>query len=353
MKLTGALLAATVTLTIYGCNDNDNDHNGPPPGSDGGNPAQQQQRVARRDLVSDQAGATFTDANLVNAWGLAFNPAGPAWVASNEKGVATVYDPSGMNTGLVVTIPAPGGGTSAPTGQVFNGTPAFMGDLFILSTEDGSIAGWQPNLATAAVTRVDRTGVGAVYKGIAILGQGGSMRLYAADFHNARIDVFNQNYELVSQGNAFMDPQIPAGFAPFNVQAIGDQLFVTYAMVDPATGDDVKGAGNGFVDVFTFDGAMTMRFASGGVLNSPWGVAQAPASFGALSNMILIGNFGDGMIHAFTTAGAPAAAVVDTNGAPVAIDGLWALVFSPSGQLFFTAGPDDEMHGLFGRIDLQ
>jgi uncharacterized protein (TIGR03118 family) len=317
-------------------------------------------KLTRTDLVSDQAGAAHTDANLVNAWGLAFNPAGPAWVAANASGLAQVYDSTGAML-LSVTIPAPAGATdpAAPTGQIFNATAAdFKGDKFILSTEDGLIVGWQTG--TAAVMRVDSTAANAVYKGIASMSKAGTARLYAADFHNGKIDAFDNNYAPVTTTGGFTDPNLPSGFAPFNIVAIGTSLYVSYAKQDAMAHDDVSGAGNGFVDVFDFDGALQKRLISQGALNSPWGMAMAPANFGALSNLLLVGNFGDGGLHAYNpSTGVEAAKATDPNGGAFVIDGLWAIVFGPgtageaTNQLFFTAGPSAESHGLYGRIDAQ
>jgi uncharacterized protein (TIGR03118 family) len=366
-------IAATclLALSVAACDDDDENEGGGggvtpspdmavAPAPDLGGVSQPSQTLIQTNLTSDRTDAANQDPNLVNAWGLAFNPAGPIWISAAGTGKAVVYNTSGASTGLVVTIPTPPGakGPASPTGQVFNGTANFQGDLFIFDTEEGVIAGWRSG--TAAGIRVDRSGTGAIYKGLALATRGGAARLFAADFHNARIDVFDASYATVSlPAGRFTDPQIPAGFAPFNVVPIGDALFVTYAKQDANAEDDVAGPGLGYVDVYDFDGLLLRRFASQGVLNAPWGVAQAPAELGALANQILIGNFGDGTIHAFNpTNGAAGPAVLGANGQPLVIDGLWALSFGAGapgagrGQLFFTAGPDDETHGLFGRLDL-
>jgi uncharacterized protein (TIGR03118 family) len=320
-------------------------------------PSLSSSKLTQTNLVSDQAGVgAHTDANLVNAWGLAFNPAGPAWVAANGTGKAAVYDANGMQV-LLVTIPAPtGGATSAPTGQVFNGSTNFMGDKFILATEDGTIAGWQSG--TVASIRVDNSASGAVYKGVAIMTSGGVSRLYATNFHSGKVDVYDGNYTKVTQLNNPFEDSVPQGFAPFNIVAIDSLLYVTYAKQDAMAHDDVKGPGNGFVNTFNFDGVKQSRFASQGVLNSPWAVVKTPADFGGLSNMILIGNFGDGTINAFDSAGAAGPAVMTATATPLVIDGLWSLIFGNDtagqahNQLFFTAGPGGEMHGLYGRLDI-
>jgi len=316
------------------------------------------QKLKQTNLTADVSGGAHVDAKLLNPWGLAFNPSGPAWVADNHAGVATVYDSTGTALPLTVTVaPASGAGMGAPTGQIFNGTAGnFMGDKFIFSTEDGTIAGWQSG--TATTLRADKSAGGAIYKGLVALTKGAATRLYAADFHNGKVDVFDSSYASVALTNGFVDAQIPAGFAPFNVNAIDGQLYVAYAKQDGSAEDDVKGAGNGYVDIFDFDGKLVSRFASAGVLNSPWQVVKAPADFGALSGLILVGNFGDGAINAFDSTGTVKAKVTDASGAPLLIDGLWALVFGPDtagqahNQLFFTAGPAGESHGLYGRLEL-
>jgi uncharacterized protein (TIGR03118 family) len=203
----------------------------------------------------------------------------------------------------------------------------------------------------------DRSSVNAIYKGLAMGSSGGNDFLYATDFHNGRIDVFNSSFGLTSLAGTFTDPNTTAGFAPFGIQNIGGKLFVTYAKQDAAAEDDAPGPGNGFVDIFDTSGNFLQRLVSQGKLNSPWGLALAPANFGELSNALLIGNFGDGRINAYNpVTGAPIATLSDTGGNPVAINGLWGLQFG-NGQpnqatntLFFAAGPGGEDHGLFGRI---
>jgi uncharacterized protein (TIGR03118 family) len=303
-------------------------------------------------------GDVTIDPNLVNAWGLAFGPTGLMWVANAETGVGTVYDSSGQIAPIVGTIPPPAGGTppSAPTGLVFNSTGGLQGDAFIFATEGGTIAGWQSG--STAVTRVDNSPSGAIYKGLAIMSQNDTPRIFATDFHNAKVDVFDTTYtRLGSPG--FVDPSLPAGYAPFGIQAIGTSIYVTYAKQDAAGQDDVKGAGNGYVDVYDFDGVLITRLITQGVLNAPWAVAMAPADFGVFSELLLVGNFGDGRIHAYDpNTGALLGTATDSLGIPLEIDGLWALVFgndttgAAHNQLFFTAGPDDELHGALGRIDL-
>lgn len=326
--------------------------------------------VKQENIVSDQAGmAKAMDPVLKNAWGLAFNPSGPAWVSANGSGTSQVYDDSGKVL-LSVTIPPPKGGMppSAPTGQVFNrqASSAFSGDLFIFATEDGTIAAWQKSNGTTAVLRADNSASMAIYKGVAIaspLTQLGRVQLYAADFHNNEIDVFDDQYMPVTSPGSFTDPDLPAGFAPFNVRGVGPLLLVSYAKQDEAAEDDVKGPGNGFVDVFSAEGFFLQRLISGGQLDSPWGMLFAPDKDRA-SVDIAIGNFGDGMINIYNLSvkdlrvdarweGALGDA---SSGKPLVIDGLWALEFG-SGQsgfeadeIYFTAGPNDEANGLFGSL---
>ena len=336
------------------------------------------------NLVSDIPGlAAFTDPNLVNSWGVAFSPTGPFWVADNGAGVATVYYGNGRpfpkpSTPLVVTVPPPTAstGTSAPTGLVFNGTSDFVvtkngasgPGRFLFDTEDGTISGWNPGVdRTHAVIAVDNSApggadgsaFGAVYKGLALARNGSSNFIYAANFSDGVVEMYDANFNFVK---SFTDPSITPdaatpGFAPFGIRHIGGQLFVTFAMQDADRHDDVAGAGVGFVDIFSADGDFVRRFATGGTLNSPWGLALAPANFGRFSNALLVGNFGDGRINAFApTSGSFLGQLQNNQGQPISIDGLWTLTFGNGGlagatnSLFFSAGINDEGDGLFGRI---
>ncbi len=267
--------------------------------------AQELNSYVQHNLVSDIRGrADHFDANLVNPWGISFNPTGPFWISDNGTGVVTVYDghgrPAPMGSPLTVTIPPPLGGTppSAPTGQVFNGTGGFaltpgVPALFLFATEDGTISGWNPGVnLTQAMRKVDRASFSAVYKGLAIAAGPAGVHLYAANFRAGAIEVFDTNFNLVTLAGIFFDPTIPAGFAPFNIQNINGELFVTYAKQDGAKKDDVAGLGNGYVNVFDTNGNFLRRFASAGTLNSPWGMVRAPAGFGAFSNQMLIGQVG-------------------------------------------------------------
>jgi len=322
------------------------------------------------NLVSDGGvPADHKDADLVNAWGIAFNPTAVVWVANNGTGVSTLYNGAGEKQMLVVTVPPPDNGAppSAPTGIVFSGGADFVvrqGTLsgpsrFIFATEDGSISGWAPNVdGTHAILAVPHSTNGAVYKGLTLAGDGTGHFLYAADFHNNRIDVFDATFHPMSVAGRFEDPRLPAGYAPFNVQNILGNLYVMYAKQDADKHDEVAGVGRGFVNVFDADGRLIRRLASRGTLNAPWGVALAPADFGRFSNMLLVGNFGDGRINAFDLSSGQFEGQMRTaDHRALSVDGLWGLAFGngvsgqPTNSLFFTAGPDGEKHGLYGRIN--
>lgn len=329
------------------------------------------QVYTRVNLVSDIDGvARFRDANLVNPWGLAFGPTSPFWVADNNGNVSTLYNGHGqafpVGSPLVVTIPTPTSATGGtPTGLVFNGTGNFVvsansksgSSLFLFSTEDGTILGWSPAVSlTSAVIAKDNSGSGAVYKGLAIAETSKGSFLYATNFHAGVVEIYDKNFGLV---NTFTDPSVDPNFAPFGIQNIDGKLFVTFALQKlPDKHDDQAGPGNGFVDVFDTEGTMIRRFASHGALNSPWGLALAPEGFGKFSNHLIVGNFGDGRINAFDKNGDFDAQLMDPEGNPLTINGLWALRFgngSKNGgsrdKLFFTAGIADESHGLFGFIE--
>jgi len=312
-------------------------------------------------LVSDQPGvAPNTDPNLVNAWGLASSPTSPWWVSDNETNVSTLYRGSdGLPQALVVSV------DGGPTGVVFNGTAGFVlptGGVarFIFDSEDGKVRAWNGAQGTTAIVVADQSGAEADYKGLAIADTAAGQRLYAADFHNARVDVFDGSFGLVPD-SGFVDPSLPSGYAPFGIQTIGDRVFVSYAKQDADAEDEVAGHGKGFVDAYDTAGNLVARVAQHGQLNAPWGLALAPDSFGRFAGDLLVGNFGDGQINAyaehnghFTHRGE----LRDESGKSLSIDGLWALEFGqggnngPAGTLFFTAGPDDETHGLFGQINV-
>jgi uncharacterized protein (TIGR03118 family) len=321
----------------------------------------------QHNLVSDIPGmADRTDPNVVNPWGIVAGPTTPLWIADNHTGVSSVYDGNGVQARAIVTVPPPGGflPPSAPSGIVFNATTDFVvgpnqPSRFIFATEDGTIAGW--NNGSGAVLKVDLAPLHAVYKGLALANGGGNNRLYATNFHNNRVDVFDAGFNPVALAGAFSDPNLPAGFAPFGIQLVGSQLYVTYAMQDAARHDDVSGAGNGYVSVFDPNGHFIKRFASNGPLNSPWGIALAPAGFGGFGGALLIGNFGDGRINAFNpNTGAWLGQLEDTAGKAISIEGLWGLTFGNGNRsgstrtLYFTAGiaagGNTEDHGLFGMV---
>jgi uncharacterized protein (TIGR03118 family) len=328
--------------------------------------------VIQTNLVADLPGlAAVTDPQLVDAWGLAFNPAGPPWISDNGTGRTTVYDSKGALK-LTVTIPAPASagaaGVSAPTGQVFNGVATdFGGDHFIFVTEDGTISGW--NGGPTAAIHVDNSASGAVYKGVAIgTDSAGARQLYAANFHTGSIEVYDTSFAPVAggYGPSFVDQDLPQGWAPFNVFVSGTSVFVAFAEQQaPANHDEVDGRGLGVVDLFDTDGNFQQRLVSGGALDAPWGMAIAPATWGSLAGSLLVGNFGDGHVNAYDLTNNPGycplahlGSLGDSKGAALAIDGLWALVFAPdaggqsSSSLHFTAGPQQESHGLYGRLDV-
>jgi uncharacterized protein (TIGR03118 family) len=313
--------------------------------------------------VADQAiaGVTHLDSSLVNPWGIAYGPATDFWVSDQGSGKSTAYDGLGNPPvpPILVTVPAaPGSAVAGPTGVVFNATAGFLGDKFIFATLDGTLAGW--SAGANATTRVDNFATNASYTGLATGSVGSVNYLYAANFTGRTIDVFDTNYAPVNLGaNTLVDPALPAGFYPFGIQNLGGKLYVTYAERTPPSGHSTSGAGLGYVNVFNPDGTMVGRFAGGGPLNAPWGVALAPAGFGPFGGDLLVGNFGDGHITAYNPAsGAMLGQLSDANGNPLAISGLWGLAFGNSlkagstGQLYFAAGTQAETHGVFGTISV-
>jgi uncharacterized protein (TIGR03118 family) len=321
------------------------------------------------NLVSDLPGlAELTDSDLVNPWGLAAGPTTPAWVADNGTNKATIYrgfvngSPI-QKAGLVVNIPG-----GAPTGQVFNGTPGFVVSsgtasgpaVFLFNSEGGQVTGWNPGVPPPPPSTQAQVGASvpdAIYKGLAIASAGDGTFLYAADFHNGRIDVFDSSFTLVHLSGSFSDDEIPAGFAPFNVQALGGLLYVAYAKQDADREDEVAGPSLGFVDVYDTSGHLLRHLIERGQLNAPWGLALAPAGFGRFAGALLVGNFGNGRINAYDPGtGEFLGRLRNEDGGPIEIEGLWALRFgngvtgNPT-TLLFTAGIDDEAHGLFGAIE--
>jgi uncharacterized protein (TIGR03118 family) len=326
-------------------------------------------RFVRHDLVSDVLGAAEVhDPNLVNGWGMAQTPASPVWVAANGTNVATLYRGDGVVVKppsivpLVVSIPGDG-----PTGQVYNPTSSFVVTngaasgpaLFLFDSESGDITGWNPNVpppppSTQAqpAAHVD----GAIFKGLALATVGTDPYLYAADFHDGQIDVFDATFHRVNLTGSFTDPHLPNGYAPFNITALDGELYVAYAVQDAAAEDEVTGQGKGIVDVYDTSGHLQRRLVNHGRLNAPWGMAIAPDGFGRFGGDLLVGNFGDGRIHAYDRhTGHFEGMLRGADGRPLEIDGLWALMFgngtsAATTSLLFSAGPDDESHGLFGSI---
>ena len=322
------------------------------------------------NLVSDLPGlADHQDKNLVNAWGNAFSGTSPFWIGNNGSGTATLYDGTGTPIALVVSIPGPTGSSSpgAVTGVLFNSSAssfsvaAGRAASFLFCTEDGTISGWNNSVdGTHAILLIDNSKSGAVYKGCAIGGTPAVPMMYAANFNSGKIDFWDAT--LKPMPAAFANPAVPAGFAPFNIQNIGGKLYVTYAKQDARKHDDVAGAGNGYVAVFDMSGNLVANLVTQGPLNSPWGLAIAPASFGDFAGALLVGNFGDGKINAFnTTTTALMGTLNDTNGQPISMPGLWSINFGNGGRggdsatLYFTAGiagngDPVESHGLLGSI---
>jgi uncharacterized protein (TIGR03118 family) len=325
------------------------------------------------NLVSDlnTVGAQVVDPNLKNPWGLAFGPTTPLWVADNGTSVATLYgvSPGGATATqvpLVVTLPPM---DSSPTGQVFNPTGDFvvkskagMGPaLFIFSSEGGQIIAWNPaadpivnGKSTAQTEFSSKT---AVYKGLAIASTRFGTFLYASNFHDNRVDVFNTRFHRVHLFGDFRDRHLPRGYAPFGIRAIDGLIYVTYAKQDADRHDDVAGRGHGFIDVFTPGGFLLERLVSRGALDSPWGLEVAPRGFGPFGGKLLVGNFGDGRIHAYGLfSGRPDGTLRTKHDKPITIDGLWALQVGTAttggtGTLLFSSGPNGEADGLVGAIN--
>jgi uncharacterized protein (TIGR03118 family) len=314
-------------------------------------------------LVSDSAAtpAPAADASLVNGWGLTAGPTTPWWAANNGTSTSTLYSGAGAKQALTVTV------AGGPTGAAFNGSASDFvvsqggksgAARFLFATEGGTIVGWSPAVnANTAVIGADRSAAGAIYKGLATAGG----KLYATDFHNGRVDVFDQAFNLVPGG--FSDPKIPKGYAPFGIQALGGSIFVTYARQDAAKKDDVAAPGQGFVDEFTPDGVLVAKVVNSGKKNAPlnaaWGLALAPADFGVFSGDLLVANFGNGRISAYTKRGPKwvyKGQLRRADGTPIAVEGLWAIAFGngaaagSTSTLYFLSGPAGETHGLFGSI---
>jgi len=317
------------------------------------------------NLITDDKSvnpAPIQDPNLINAWGVSYSSTSPFWVSDNGTGLSTLYRVNPVTdvptkVGLEVTIPPAVGGN--PTGQAFNpqaASGAFNQDNFLFVSEDGTISGWRGALGTTA--EVLQPGDAAnVYKGTTFDTTAGHSYLLSANFRAGTIDVLKGDAGAPDLAAKFIDPNIPSGFAPFNIRNLGGTLYVTYAKQDGAKHDDEAGAGNGFVDSYDLQGNFLGRVGSQGSLNSPWGLEIAPASFGPLAGDLLVGNFGDGTINAFDLSGNTFEGQLSgPDGAPLAIEGLWGLTIGNDGgagsssKLYFTAGPDGESHGLFGVL---
>lgn len=334
------------------------------------------------NLVSNtMAEAQPADPDLQNSWGVANFPGGPLWISDNNDGLSTLYDGNGVKQGLKVMIPLPPGRVAppaaAPTGMVWNPTSNFtitangvtVPAIFIWVSEDGTITAWNPaadpivgGLSKASLV-VDNSASGAVYKGLAFGTNKHGTFLFASNLNAGTVEVYDQTFKRATLDGDFSDATIPAGFAPFGIALVDNNLFVTYAKENAQKNDVVPGAGQGFVDVFSTDGVLLHRFASRGGLNAPWGVTRATDGFGEFSGDILIGNFGDqgnfaGWINVFDQDGVNLGALRDATGKPISIDGLWSLVFgtflnSDADTLYFTAGPNQQQNGLFGKIVAQ
>jgi uncharacterized protein (TIGR03118 family) len=337
----------------------------------------------RKDLVADSAsGSATVDTNLVNPWGIVLRAGAPAWIANNHSETSTVYDGNGAPqpaaTPLVVNLPSSSGGvTFDPTGIVDNSTADFVVSagtksapaLFIFSGEGGMIAGWSKDVdVTHAVVMYTDAG-GAVYKGLALANNGSGNFLYATDFHNNKVDVFDASFAKQTSSATsftFKDPALPAGYAPFGIQALNTgpggavQIYVTYAMQRPPDNhDNANGAGLGAVDIYDANGKFVKALiAPGGALNAPWGLVLAPADFGTLSNTLLVGNFGDGTISGYDPNSGQFMGNLSSANGPFAAPGLWGMDFGndaanqPHNTLFFAAGLNDEVNGVYGKIDL-
>jgi uncharacterized protein (TIGR03118 family) len=328
------------------------------------------QYYAQQNLLSDgSTPGVQVDPNLVNAWGIASSPTSPWWISNNGTGTTTLYRVNTRVTSFF-SVPGANGQLAKPTGMVFNGGTGFVVTnsggtspaRFILASEDGTIAAFRGN---PLVVAVDNSASGAVYKGLAIASTLTGDFLYATNFHAGTVEVYDRTFHAVVIPGAFTDPSLPAGYAPFGIQNLGGIIYVTYALQDADRHDDVAGQGHGYVNAFDAFGNLIRRVASKGQLDSPWGLAMAPVDFGKFSGDLLVGNFGNGRIHAFDPRRLSGAGEFQArgplhssvSGSPIAIDGLWALAFGrgapangPTNTLFFAAGPDGEAHGLFGTL---
>jgi len=326
------------------------------------------------NLVSNSPGlAAHTDPRLQNPWGVSLDPTGLFRVDDNHAGLSTVYDVNGRHQRDTVEIPLPPGSTStspsAPDGTVLNSTAGFVISEdgrsapanSIFATEDGTIAAWSPQVDRRhALIEVDNSAAGAVFKALTLANTAQGTMIYVTDFHNGAVDVFDSHFHQVNSTGAFVDPNLPAGFAPFGIKNVNGTIFVTYAkQLAPDNHDDQAGPGNGFIDEFDTSGKLITRFASQGPLNSPHGMALAPANFGVFANALLVGNFGDGRINAFNLqTGQFLGQLSDAAGHPITNVGIWGMTFgngaggTRTDTLYFAAGINQENDGLFASISL-
>jgi uncharacterized protein (TIGR03118 family) len=310
-------------------------------------------RFAVVSQVADQSGvAPVTDPLVVNAWGLSQAPGGPLWVANNGSDTSTVYNSTTFaKSALEVQVPgAPTGTTFIGINGAFNVTSAGKTGrtAFAFATESGQIEGWNPTVdATHAIVAVDESASGSIFKGLTLAMSGASPRLFAADFAHGVVSVYDASYSKI---DSFTDPNLPPNYVPFNVQALNNQLYVTFAKREPGATDEIAGQGLGFVDVFDTDGHLIRRLVQHGQLNAPWGLAIAPASFGKFAGALLVGNFGDGRVNAYDPTTGNYIGVLRDDQNRVEIEGLWALRTGANGTITFSAGPGDESHGLVGSI---
>jgi uncharacterized protein (TIGR03118 family) len=330
--------------------------------------------VTVTNLITDDQSvnqAQITDQFLKNPWGVSYAPGGPFWVSDNATGVTTLYrvNPTTNVTNKVILgmPPDPSGGvvippfgSATPTGQVFNagGSSAFNGDAFLFVSEDGTIAGWRGALGTKAEV-LQTADTANVYKGVTQVNMGGHSYLLSANFRAGSIDVMKGDALAPNLTGNFNDPNLPSGYAPFNIKQIGSKVYVTYALQDSAKHDDSPGAGHGFVSAFDLQGNFLGRIGTMGTLNSPWGLALAPSSFGKFAGDLLVGNFGDGTINVFSAdPSSPGflGQLMGSDGKAISIDGLWSLTAGNDGNagssqnIFFAAGPNGEVNGLFGVL---
>ena len=305
------------------------------------------------NLVSNQKGqATHTDPLLVNSWGLVFAPGSPFWISDNKTGFSTLYDGSGTPQSLQVVVPGASGGPGSPTGIVFNGSSDFQvqgsSTFFLFATLDGTISGWAPGInPNQAIIAVNNSAAGAVYTGLAITSNASGNHLFAADTANNKVDVYDGKFKLVT---SFTDPTVPAGFTPFGIADLNGLVYVSFA--------SSSGASGGYIDIISEEGVFLKRLTQGAPLNQPWGFAAAPTNFGPLSNLLLISNnTSTGEINGFNAiTGKLVGPMKDMNNTAIHIDQLWGIEFGGGGasgsknELFFTAGPNNNLSGLFGKI---